>query len=278
MQVTSSLRAGTRPVAKAGSRISGSPGGSRSYQKFQKDARWLPNTPRPDWLDGTLPGDRGFDPLGLAKPAEYLQYSPDAQNINNSQNFPGKLEGQWRGDEGKSGLVGSTLVPYADAFGLQRFRENELIHGRWAMLACLGVLIGEGTTGVSWVDAGKVELDATRYLNFRLPFTITQLVWIEAILVGGAELYRNAELDPVKRVYPGGYFDPLNLVDGQDEARQFRLKEAELKHGRLAMVAFAGFAAQAAATGQGALGSLAKSASNFAPELAQDIEKILPES
>ena len=50
-----------------------------------------------------------------------------------------QLEGQWRGDEGKSGLVGSTLVPYADAFGLQRFRENELIHGRWAMLACLGV-------------------------------------------------------------------------------------------------------------------------------------------
>ena len=50
-----------------------------------------------------------------------------------------QLEGEWRGDEGQSGLVGSTLVPYADAFGLQRFRENELIHGRWAMLACLGV-------------------------------------------------------------------------------------------------------------------------------------------
>ena len=55
------------------------------------------------------------------------------------------------------------------------------------------------------VDAGKVELDATRYLNFRLPFTITQLVWIEAILVGGAEIYRNAELDPTKRVYPGRF-------------------------------------------------------------------------
>ena len=37
------------------------------------DALWLPNTERPAWLDGTLPGDRGFDPLGLAKPAEYLQ-------------------------------------------------------------------------------------------------------------------------------------------------------------------------------------------------------------
>ena len=39
------------------------------------DALWLPNTERPSWLDGSLPGDRGFDPLGLAKPTEYLQVS-----------------------------------------------------------------------------------------------------------------------------------------------------------------------------------------------------------
>jgi light-harvesting complex II chlorophyll a/b binding protein 4 len=38
-------------------------------------------------------------------------------------------------------------------FGLQRFRENELIHGRWAMLACLGALVQEGVTGDSWVAA-----------------------------------------------------------------------------------------------------------------------------
>ena len=38
------------------------------------DALWLPNTERPAWLDGSLPGDRGFDPLGLAKPVEYLQF------------------------------------------------------------------------------------------------------------------------------------------------------------------------------------------------------------
>ena len=37
------------------------------------DALWLPNTERPEWLDGSMPGDRGFDPLGLAKPASYLQ-------------------------------------------------------------------------------------------------------------------------------------------------------------------------------------------------------------
>lgn len=39
---------------------------------------WLPNTERPAWLDGSLPGDRGFDPLGLSKPTEYLQVRPRA--------------------------------------------------------------------------------------------------------------------------------------------------------------------------------------------------------
>lgn len=39
---------------------------------------------------------------------------------------------------------------------------------------------------------------------------------------------------------PGGYFDPLNLAGGDDPERAFRLKTAEIKHGRLAMVAFLG--------------------------------------
>lgn len=53
------------------------------------------------------------------------------------------------------------------------------------------------------VDAGKVELDGASYAGLSLPFSITQLIWIEVILVGGAELYRNGELDTEKRVYPG---------------------------------------------------------------------------
>jgi light-harvesting complex II chlorophyll a/b binding protein 4 len=52
-------------------------------------------------------------------------------------------------------------------------------------------------------EAGKVELDGASYAGFSLPFSITQLVWIEAILVGGAEIYRNTELDSEKRLYPG---------------------------------------------------------------------------
>lgn len=88
-------------------------------------------------------------------------------------------------------------------------------------------------------EAGKVELDGASYLGFPLPFTTTQLVWIEVLAVGGAELYRNGSLDPEMRQYPGGYFDPLNLASGNDE-RAFKLKEAEIKHARFAMVSFLG--------------------------------------
>ena len=37
----------------------------------------------------------------------------------------------------------------------------------------------------------------------------------------------------------GGFFDPLGLASG-DEEKVFKLKTAEIKHGRLAMVAFLG--------------------------------------
>lgn len=233
------------------------------------DALWLPNTKRPEWLNGDLPGDRGFDPLGLAAPKSYLQYDLDSLDLNKAVNPPGKLVGAIKAESGDA--TATSLQPYKDAFGLQRFRENELIHGRWAMLAALGVIVSEASTGVAWQDAGKVELDGAQYLGFGLPFSVSQLVWIEAILVGGAEIYRNTELDPERRLYPGGVFDPLGLAS--DPRRAASLKEAEIKHGRLAMVAFAGFAVQAGFQREGALGSLAKFGASFAPELTETIEK-----
>ena len=66
-----------------------------------------------------------------------------------------------------------------------------------------------------------------------------QLTIIEVLLVGGAEIYRNTEQNIERRQYPGGVFDPLGLASGSDE-RAFNLKTAELKHGRLAMIAFLG--------------------------------------
>merc|ERR1711907_32737 len=237
--------------------------GGAGYRKYDGDALWLPNTTRPAWLDGSLPGDRGFDPLGLSKPVEYLQFDLDQLDQNQAVNKAGGVIGSFRPavDE----VTTQSLQPYSEVFGLQRFRECELIHGRWAMLATLGIIVAESSTGVSWVDAGKIELDGARYLDFELPFSISQLCWIEAVAVGGAELYRNSELDADKRIYPGGVFDPLGLATPgkADNNRVNRLREAEIKHGRLAMVAFFGFGIQALTTGEGALGSLAKFASTL---------------
>lgn len=98
------------------------------------------------WLLVTA-GDRGFDPLGLSKPQEYLQFDTDKLDQNKAVNKAGNLIGKYTPGVNSGN---DTLAPYDDVFGLERFRETELIHGRWAMLATLGVLIGEASTGVSW--------------------------------------------------------------------------------------------------------------------------------
>ena len=68
--------------------------------------------------------------------------------------------------------------------------------------------------------------------------------------------------------YPGGIFDPFGFSKGN-------LKEAqtkEIKNGRLAMVAFAGFTLQAQATGKGPLAYLADHLSNpFANNISANI-------
>ena len=55
-----------------------------------------------------LPGDFGFDPLGLGKDPAFLKW----------------------------------------------YREAELIHGRWAMAAVLGIFVGQAWSGIPWFEAG----------------------------------------------------------------------------------------------------------------------------
>ncbi|MBH0219547.1 hypothetical protein GH793_15250, partial [Listeria monocytogenes] len=200
---------------------------------------WYPGAKSPEYLDGTLVGDYGFDPLGLGKPVEYLQFDFDSLDQNLAKNPAGDVIGT----RFESSEVNATpLQPYTEVFGLQRFRECEVIHGRWAMLATLGALTVEWLTGVTWQDAGKVELvEGSSYLGQPLPFSITTLIWIEVLVIGYIEFQRNAELDPEKRLYPGGsFFDPLGLAS--DPEKKATLQLAEIKHARLAMVAFLGFA------------------------------------
>lgn len=127
---------------------------------------WFPGAKAPEWLDGSLVGDYGFDPFGLGKPAEYLQFDLDSLDQNLSKNNAGEIIGtRFENSDVKS----TPFQPYSEVFGLQRFRECELIHGRWAMLATLGALSVEALTGVTWQDAGKVRTYARSSTLVHLP-------------------------------------------------------------------------------------------------------------
>ena len=78
-------------------------------------------------------------------------------------------------------LLQDPLTPYDEVFGLERFRECELIHGRWAMVAVLGCLIGEASTGVSWCAPG---IRFSLYLSNRLRVVMCQQRWLVAAWEG----------------------------------------------------------------------------------------------
>lgn len=92
------------------------------------------------------------------------------------------------------------------------------------------------------VDAGKVELDGAQYLGFNLPFSISQLLWIEALLVGGAEIYRNRSTDPQERLYPGVLViqSLLQLHPHLDECTVHTMQQLDLSDTRCASANNAG--------------------------------------
>ena len=157
---------------------------------------WLGAITRPPaHLDGTLPGDYGFDPLGLgAEPARLA----------------------WN-------------------------QEAELMHGRWAMAAVVGVVAADLAHAPAWWNAGSLE--------YALP--TNALLAIQFLVMGALEYNRARGWvitgeSGVADSYP---FDPLNL-------RSDSMATKEVKHGRLAMLAFAGIVAQAVVYRVGPLNAL----------------------
>jgi len=233
--------------------------GGVGYKKFEGRPLYLPDIEPPAWLDGSMVGDRGFDPLGLSKPTEFIQMDLDALDQNKAVNKAGGVVGTITPDIDQ--VSGDSLSPYSEAFGIQRFRECELIHGRWCMLATLGIIVGESATGVSWQNAGEYILNGGSYAGLQVPFDVTQTSYIEAILMLGVEVLRNTERDLEKRCYPGGYFDPLGFAS--DSEKSINLKEAEIRHCRLAMVAMFGLGTQALLFNKGCLESLTYFGNSF---------------
>lgn len=153
-------------------------------------------------LDGTLAGDRGFDPLGFSK----------------------------------------------DKPSLLQYREAEIKHARLAMLAAVGwptsELFHRKLAAAFNVPA---MIDETR----RAPSIpngglgkISPVFWVACLLAGSLiEIYGLSRTKKANYL-PGNLgFDPLGLYP-RDPAGQRRMQLAEIRNGRLAMVAITSFAFQ----------------------------------
>ncbi|KAK3408972.1 hypothetical protein EUGRSUZ_J01096 [Eucalyptus grandis] len=133
---------------------------TNAVSRFSMSADWMPGSPRPPYLDGSAPGDFGFDPLRLGEVPE----------------------------------------------NLERFKESELIHCRWAMLAVPGILVPEALGLGNWVQAqewaAKPGGQAT-YLGNPVPWgTLPTILAIEFISIAFVEHQRSMEKDPEKKKTP----------------------------------------------------------------------------
>jgi Chlorophyll A-B binding protein len=153
----------------------------------------------------------------------------------------------------------------ADENTLKRYREAELTHGRVAMLAAVGFLVGEKVEGSSFLFDAQVSGPAITHLT-QVPF----FFWCAlAVAIAAAEINRaqigwvepaNVPVDKpglLRADYiPGDLgFDPLGLKPTDPD--EFKIMQTkELQNGRLAMLAAAGFMAQELVNGKGIVENL----------------------
>lgn len=190
----------------------GSSSKTSSFKVEAKKGQWLPGLASPDYLTGSLAGDNGFDPLGLAEDPENLKWFVQAELVN----------GRWA----MLGVAGMLLPEVFTKLGIINVPE--------------------------WYDAGKEQYFASSSTLFVIEFILFHYVeirrWQDIKNPGSVNqdpIFKQYSLPKGEVGYPGGIFNPLNF------APTLEAKEKEIANGRLAMLAFLGFVVQHNVTGKG---------------------------
>lgn len=188
-------------------------------------ATWLPGLDPPPYLDGTLPGDYGFDPLGLGEEPADLKWYVQAELVHCRFAMAGV-----------AGILGTDLIRVSGISNLPVWFEAGATKFDFA-----------NTTALFFVQLllmGFVE--TKRYMDIVNPGSQAE---------EGTFLGIEASLEGLQPGYPGGpLFNPMGLAKDIENAHEVKLKE--IKNGRLAMVAMLGFFVQASVTHVGPIDNL----------------------
>jgi hypothetical protein len=183
--------------------------------KAQRDV-WWPGVDAPAHLDGSLPGDFGFDPLGLSVDPEMKKWMVQAE----------LQHARWA-MLGVAGMVGPDLAPWDTPSWIDA--------GKFEYWAPAGPLFFIQMAMMNWAEV-------RRWQDMKEPGSMNK-----DPLFG-----YNADDTNTDVGYPGGLFDKLGYAKKDLDT----LKLKEIKNGRLAMVAIAGCFVQGATTGVSPLTNL----------------------
>ena len=140
----------------------------------------------------------------------------------------------------------------------QRYADVEITHGRLAMLASVGFIVGEQVEGSSFLFDAQVTGPAINHFQqVPLPFWIglgALIFFVETtrVQIAWQDPFNASRLFLMKDDHtPGDYggFDPLGLSRGKDEEWLDIHRLRELNNGRLAMVAITAMVVQELNTG-----------------------------
>jgi len=189
-------------------------------QALNARSKSVPFLEQPPALDGTLPGDVGFDPLGLSSAYPDLDWSELVV-----PNF-------WPDATPRTKKV--TTIEW--------LRDAEVKHSRYAMLAVAGWATVEGGVRIPGFESIPNSLAAHDLAVANGSMGLLLALVIVAELTSGAAIYEQAKGSGRKSGEFG--FDPLGL--GKDPKKFARYATSEVKNGRLAMLAISGLLTQAA--------------------------------
>jgi len=178
---------------------------SRATVSMAEMSKSLPFLKQPPYLDGSMAGDRGFDPLG---------FSTTITELGGDLNY---------------------------------VREAELMHGRQAMLATVGFITPSALGKIVNFDVSTNPLEA----QYQLPGPVLAQLFVFMAVCEGLRsriIYSEGGV-------PGEHFDEelkgklIKTFKLETPEAMMAMKEKEISHCRLAMIAITGMFFQEVITG-----------------------------